>query len=305
VAGRHGFAAHGRRPLLPDCQHVVEAAHRRLGAPQREQRAGDLLLQVGGVVLQIDRGAGPVVLAHAVDVGRVGVGAHVGALHVGGRLRRLRVELRLELLLGSGRGAHVVEPVKVRLDELERDVRVEVVGRHDIEHGQLRDRIGMIERQPMPHASAAVVADHGKARVAEVLHHLDLVEGHCPLRVVGMALAVGRLAAGAVAAQVGHVDGVGLRQVGRHQPPRDVRLRCAVQQQHRRSRAAAHDVDLGTRRLHPRGGEAGKELRGDAGRGGLAGRDHRTRRQGRQPGQGHRVLQQFAAGIRDWHGREC
>ena len=48
-------------------------------------------------------------------------------------------------------------------------------GRHDVEHGQPRDALGMIERQPVRHPGAAVVADDQEPLVAEVLHHLDHV----------------------------------------------------------------------------------------------------------------------------------
>ena len=54
----------------------------------------------------------------------------------------------------------------------------------------------------MADASAAIVAHDGKPVEAEMLHHLDLVERHRPLGIVGVVLAVGRLAAVAVAAQM-------------------------------------------------------------------------------------------------------
>ena len=66
-------------------------------------------------------------------------------------------------------------------------------------------------------------------------HHLDLIKRHRPLRVVRVLITVRRLAAVAIAAQVGDDDRVVLCQFGRNQPPGDVRLRGAVQQQDRRS----------------------------------------------------------------------
>ena len=97
-----------------------------------------------------------------------------------------RFVLRLDLVLGNRRRAQLVEPVVVRLHELDRHVRVEVVRRHDVEHGQVRDLVLVIERQALPDAAAAVVADDGKAIEAVVLHHFDHVEGHRALRVVGV-----------------------------------------------------------------------------------------------------------------------
>ena len=102
---------------------------------------------------------------------------------------------------------------------------------------------GMIERHAVRDAPAAIVADDRKPVEAEMLHHFDLVERHRALRVVGMILAVRRLAAVAVAAQVRRDDRVLLREFRRDEPPRDVRLRRAVQQQQRRTLAADDAVD--------------------------------------------------------------
>ena len=123
----------------------------------------------------------------------------------------------------------------------------------------LRHLVGVIERHAVADAAAAIVADDGELVEAETLHHLDLVERHRALRVVDVVLAVGRLAALAVAAQVGHDHRVVLRQVRREQPHRDVRLRRAVHQQQRRSRSGVHEIDLGAGCLDARRLEAGKE----------------------------------------------
>ena len=113
-------------------------------------------------------------------------------------------------------------------------MRVEIVRRHDVEHAGVRHRVGVIERHPVRDASAAIVADDGELVEAEVLHHLDLIEGHRALRVVGVVLAVRRLAAVAVSAEIGHDHGVLGGELRRHESPRDVGLRRAVQQQDRR-----------------------------------------------------------------------
>ena len=78
---------------------------------------------------------------------------------------------------------------------------------------------------------------------AQVLHHLDLVLGHAPERVVAVVGLAARLAAVAVAPQIGTHHGEVLRQPGRDQMPRHVRERVAVQQQHGRAVAAVAQVD--------------------------------------------------------------
>jgi len=223
-----------------------------------------------------------------VNVGGIKVGAQVLELDVGGRARLLRLVLRLQLLLWPRRRTHVVEPVKVRLDELDRDVGIQVIGRDDVEHRQAGHLVGMIESHPVGDPSAAIVPDHGELVEAEALHDLDLVERHRPLRVVGVVLAVWRLAAVAVAAQVGHDHRIVLGELGRDQPHRDVRLRRAVHQQQRRPRAGVHQVDLGARRLHAGGLEARKEAQCVAGIGLLC-RCHlrQTRHTGGGQGRGH------------------
>src|SRR5262249_32497638 len=68
VARGQSFARHVRRVVAPDRQDVVEAAHRAALAPERHERTCDPLPTIGFVVLEIDRRAGAVVLAHRVDV---------------------------------------------------------------------------------------------------------------------------------------------------------------------------------------------------------------------------------------------
>ncbi len=46
-------------------------------------------------------------------------------------------------------------------------------GRHDVEHGELFEPPGVVEREPIGDAAAAVVPGEAKAHVAERLHHLD------------------------------------------------------------------------------------------------------------------------------------
>ena len=101
----------------------------------------------------------------------------------------------------------IVEPVKVRLHEVDVDVRVEIVGRHDVDQHGLRDVVGVIERHPVGDAAAAILADDREPVEAEVLHDVDLVLRHRALRIVRMIGQALRLAAVAVAAQVAGDDG--------------------------------------------------------------------------------------------------
>ena len=59
-----------------------------------------------------------------------------------------------------------------------RDVRVEIMRGHDIQHRQLADLIRMIERHAAAHAAAAVMAHHAELVVAEMLHDLDAIQRH-------------------------------------------------------------------------------------------------------------------------------
>ena len=97
----------------------------------------------------------------------------------------------------------------------------------------------------MRHAAAAIVTDDGKLLEAEVLHHLDLIQRHVALRIVGMVRSVRHLAAVAVATKVWRNDGVLLRELRTDEAPCDVRHRRTVQQQEGRTLSALDDVNRG------------------------------------------------------------
>ena len=123
---------------------------------------------------------------------------------------------------------------------------VHLARRHDIEHGQLLDGLGMIQRQAIGDAPAAVMPGDGEALEAELAHEGDLVARHGPL---GIGLVIGRrrrLGAVAIAAQIRRDHGEVPRQPGRDSVPHDMGLGMAVQQQQRRAgpAMAQPDVDL-------------------------------------------------------------
>ena len=81
-----------------------------------------------------------------------------------------------------------------------------VVGRHDVERRHALDAAGMIERQPIGDAAAAVVTGEAEAHMAERLHDLDHGLGH-------RALVVGRV----LRVRFGHRRPAVAGQVGDHQ----------------------------------------------------------------------------------------
>ena len=63
---------------------------------------------------------------------------------------------------------------------------VHVERRHDVDQRELVDEPGMVEREPVRDAPAAVVSDDGEALVAERAHQRDEVAGHRALAVLGV-----------------------------------------------------------------------------------------------------------------------
>ena len=119
------------------------------------------------------------------------------------------------------------------MEEGEREVAVHVLehrlGGHHVERGEGADLRGMVERHAVAHAGAAVVADHVKAVEAQRCHHVDLVLRRGALAMV-VEVVRGRLAAVAVAAQVGRHHRVVRGERRRHLVPHQAVLRIAVEQ---------------------------------------------------------------------------
>ena len=121
-------------------------------------------------------------------------------------------------------------------------------------------RPGMIEREPVGDAAAAIMAGEAKADMTDGLHHLDHGLGHRALgvgRILGISL---RRVRPAVAGQVRDDEAVVLRQRRRHAMPHHIRLRIAVQQQQRRPLPAGAREDAAGGCADPFGGEAGIEI---------------------------------------------
>jgi hypothetical protein len=202
------------RVLAPDREHVVVmAADEAVLAPQREQRGGHLLPPRGGrvVVGQVDGGGGAIVLAGAVDRGRVAEAPQV--LVHGLRVERLATSAQgaqpaadpaigvvAEHLLGERLRLGEEEPVPVAEAELSAGVLEGVPGRDYVQYRELGDRVRVVERHPVTDPGSAVVAHHGELAEAQIAHHQDLVPRHRTLAVGLVARAAGGLATVAVAA---------------------------------------------------------------------------------------------------------
>ena len=259
--------AAGQRPAArvigaraPDRQGVIGPVDHPLGAPKHEQGAGDLALQVGAVVRQVDAGGGAVVLADGVNGFRVaeaalvfgkrllGEGRFTTRLLPGGHfLVHVVVRISTDQPLGQIERLDQEEPVVIGAGEGHVRVLVHVERRRDVEHRRLGDPLGVVEGHAVGDPRAPVVADHGEALEAEGGHDLDLVLGHGALGIGRVVVAARRLGAVAVAAQVGQHHGEALGQARRNLVPHDVGLGVAVEQQQRRPGARLPDVDLGAR----------------------------------------------------------
>jgi hypothetical protein len=239
--------------LAPDLGHVaVVAADEAVLAPEGEQRDGDALAarRGGVVVFEVGAGGGAVVLARGVDRGRVAEAADV-------LVDRLLVErlaaappaahpaahptdwVGAELVLGERLGLGEEEPVPVGEAELHVRRAEGVAGGHDVQHRELGDQVGVVKRQSVAHPGAAVVANHGELVEAELAHDQRLVPRHRALGVGLMGRAARRLAAVAIAAQVGEDDRMILGEDRGDVVPHDVGLRVAVQQQDGRAALVA------------------------------------------------------------------
>jgi hypothetical protein len=96
---------------------------------------------------------------------------------------------------------------------------VQVVRGNDVDDGHLRDRPGMIEGKAVRHAAAAIMPHDRKAVEAVVLHEVDGILCHRPLRIVDVFFTILGLAAVPVAPQVRRDHRVFLCQFRRDAEP--------------------------------------------------------------------------------------
>ena len=143
-----------------------------------------------------------------------------------------------------------------------------IIGRQDIEHGEFRQPAGMIERQPIRHPPAAVVAGEREMHMAELLHRLHHHLRHRALGVGRVVVVAARHVRPAIARQIGDDQRELVRQLRRHRMPHHMRRRKSVQQQQRRPLAADAGEDAARRGVDPFGGVSGKQI-GKIGHGAL------------------------------------
>jgi hypothetical protein len=131
------------------------------------------------------------------------------------------------------------EPYPERQRELHVGAAEGISRRHDVEHRELLDALGMIQRHAIRATSAAIMPSDVEPVETQLAHHRDLIACHRPLR-IGLVVALGgRLAAVAIPPQVCDHDGEVLGQSRSDLVPHHVCLRDAVQQEDRRALATA------------------------------------------------------------------
>lgn len=107
----------------------------------------------------------------------------------------------------------------------------------------MRDAPRVVESGPDPDEGAAVMTDQTEPIRPDGAHDTEDVACHGGFR-VGLGRDRSRLVAGAVAAQIGHDDLVGVSELAGDVAPHEVRLREAVEQDGGGPAAAHGDVEL-------------------------------------------------------------
>ena len=136
MPSRHGFTLGPGRFHLPDTQHIIETAHGRRIAPQHIQGAVDGLARgdVGLVDVHVHVGGSPVILTHGMHRRRIGIDAAIlltdfpaaiADKHAGGG----------DDVLSERRRPDEHEPVDIGHGKLAGRVAIQIMRRHDIQHG--------------------------------------------------------------------------------------------------------------------------------------------------------------------------
>ena len=162
-----------------------------------------------------------------------------------GRIVRPRLVhvAEIDLLASGGEGlgkvGHLVEePVPAGAGARVVEGHEHVVGRRDIEQHEVRQEGGVIEREAVGDASAAVVADEDDGAQTERPDDVGNVGRHRPL-----VVARGGTVGVAVAAQVGGQNAEPLGERRHDLAPHVSRLRVAVEEDHATPRAHPSVVD--------------------------------------------------------------
>ncbi len=242
------------RLLPPGLQHVIERTDRAEFAPDRQQRCRHARIRVLGIMVDVDRRRRAIILTDGVAGRGIVVAAQIFRERRGLCCAR-RLDLAVDVLaqehlriggdhaLGQRRGLNQEKPPEIAGGEFLVGAGIHRRRRCDIDYGNARDRVGMVQRHAVRDPAAAVVAGHAKTPMAEAAHQRDLILGHAALGIGNMLLAALRLAAVAITAQIRRHDGEVFSEARGHLAPGDMGLRMAVQQQQRRPFTADRCAD--------------------------------------------------------------
>src|SRR6267142_1848267 len=162
-----------------------------------------------------------------------------------------------------GRRLDKEEPPHVPRRKLLVSLSIHRQRRSDVHETNLCDVFGKIETQPMGDASTPIVRGHKELLVPKMTHRLDLVQRHCPERVIDVAIPVGWAARIPVSSQIRYVDREPLSECRRYFVPGNVGLGISVQKEHRWSVAFVKNRDARSAGANLSLQKAGKKLRRD------------------------------------------
>ena len=143
--------------------------------------------------------------------------------------------------LGHRRRLQHVKPVvisagKLHVGHAQAAAFVHVQRGRDVDHAQPRHTRRMVQRQPVRHAPASVMAANAKHGHAQRIHHRHRVLRQRTLAVIAVVAQAGLFGRITIAPQIGHDQKEMRRQQARYALPHHMTLRKTVQEQQRRLR---------------------------------------------------------------------
>ncbi len=170
-------------------------------------------------MLEVDGGRGAIILAHGVDrllppeapqiVGKGFVGDRAfGAAPLAAFAAKIEFRIGTDHLFGQWRRLDQEEPVVIGCGKTHVGLLVHRRRRHDIQNGDAGDAITVVTRQAVRHAATPVMSGNHEAVMAEPAHQSGHIGGHGAFGVGGVGGIACRMAAVAIAAQVGRNNGI-------------------------------------------------------------------------------------------------
>src|SRR5215469_11533528 len=179
MAGSKRLADYLVGALSPSLKDIVEAMERPFLRPQDQKRALHFLVQVRGVVRQIDGGGSTVIFAESSYRRRVAEAAQI--IVIRGLLYPLRNALarllptepeqhRFEEKLGAiaehglreGRWLDQHEPMKENRGEFLADRLIALIGGHNVQDREPGEAVRVIQRHTVSDTASAIVRDDRK-----------------------------------------------------------------------------------------------------------------------------------------------